>query len=370
MHGMRGIGRTMDSGMSRMHGGPNSDGVARWDFSTNANACGPCPLIVETMRRADVARYPDPQYSALRQKLATWHRVPPQRIVFAASASEFIMRITAVVARQASGAAAVAVPVHAFGDYAAAARAQGLAVVRGRTEAALVWHCDPSSPLGQVAPPDGPRSSGVQVLDLAYAPLRLEGESPWGADALDAVFQLHSPNKALGLTGVRGAYAIAPNDAGPWVKALDAAAPSWPLGAHAVAMLGAWPDDGPQRWLARSRDTLQGWKRAQQQLFTAMGCEPMPSVANFFCAQWPSDVPLTALRGEGIALRDCGSFGLPGRVRVSVQPPAAQLALRQAFERLQGGFVPGVQAPRPNIDRASDSATSMPSTPADMIPPA
>ncbi len=368
--------------MSRIHGGPNSDGAARWDFSTNANACGPCPGVVEAMRRADVTRYPDPRYSALRHKLAAWHGVQPQRIVFAASASEFVVRITAVVARLAPGAGAgadagpvaVAVPAHAYGDYAAAALAHGLAVVHGSIGAALVWHCDPSSPLGQAAPPDGRRSNALQVLDLAYAPLRLEGESCWAAAALDTVFQLHSPNKALGLTGVRGAYAVAPADAGPWLRALDAAAPSWPLGAHAVAMLDAWPDDGTQRWLSRSRETLRRWKRAQQRLFTAMGCEPLPSVANFFCARWPGDIPLAALRGEGIALRDCASFGLPGRVRVSVQPPAAQRALRRAFDRLQAGPARGVQVPtprpRPSIDRASDSATSMPSTPADMMPPA
>lgn len=319
--------------MTRVHGGPDADGAARWDFSTNANAGGPCPLVVEALRRADVTRYPDPQYRALRDKLAGWHGVHPGRILVAASASEFIMRITAVVARLAPGV--VVVPEHAYGDYAAAARAHGLAVVHAAPSAALVWRCDPSSPLGQAAPAGGQHTHAPQVLDLAYDPMRLEGERDWNAEELDAVFQLHSPNKALGLTGVRGAYAVAPSDAGPWTWALQAAAPSWPLGAHAVAMLDAWPNDGTQRWLARSRDMLRDWKLAQFGLFTAMGCEPAQSVANFFCARWPAALPLSAMRNEGIALRDCTSFGLPGWVRASVQPPAAQQALQRAFARLQ-----------------------------------
>lgn len=321
--------------VNRIHGGPDAQGPARWDFSTNANACGPCPPALEALRHADATRYPDPQYQALREKLARWHGVDARRILVAASASEFIMRITAVVARLAPGP--VLVPVHAYGDYAAAACAQGLAVVHvghAAPQPALVWHCDPSSPLGQAAAPNGPHMNVPQVLDLAYALLRLEGASPWEGKALDTVFQLHSPNKALGLTGLRGAYAIAPTDAGPWIGALEAAAPSWTLGAHAVAMLDAWPDEVTQRWLARSRDTLRGWKRAQLELFAALGSTPAPSVANFFCARWPGELNLAALRDEGIALRDCTSFGLPGWVRASVQPPAAQQALQRALVRL------------------------------------
>lgn len=322
--------------VTRIHGGPDAQGPARWDFSTNANACGPCPAVIEAVRAADASRYPDPQYRALRAKLAEWHGVEPDRIVPAASASEFIMRITAVSARLAPGP--VAVPVHAYGDYAAAAHAHGRALIHDGGTAALTWCCDPSSPLGQAASPDVAGVDGLTVLDLAYAPLRLEGDSHWPEDSLDRVFQLHSPNKALGLTGVRGAYAIAPRDAQHWVAALDAAAPSWPLGAHAVAMLDAWTGDSVQRWLARSRQSLLGWKREQVELFSALGCEVVPSVANFFCARWPVDLPLHALRAEGIALRDCTSFGLPGSVRASVQPPGAQQALRQAAFRLRAAL--------------------------------
>ena len=320
--------------VNRSHGGPDARAAARWDFSTNANACGPCPLVLEALRQADVTRYPDPQYCALREKLADWHGVDARRIVVAASASEFIVRITGVVARTTPGA--VRVPMHSYGDYAVAAHAHGLDVVHEATDAVLAWHCDPSSPIGQAAPPNGQRTNAISVLDLAYAPLRLEGDSHWQGAPLDTVFQLYSPNKALGLTGIRGAYAIAPPDAARWVNALQAAAPSWPLGTHAVAMLDAWPNDATQRWLARSRDTLRGWKRTQLELFAAMGCHPAPSVANFFCARWPSELPVAALRDESIALRDCTSFSLPGWVRASVQPPAAQQALQRAMVRLSG----------------------------------
>lgn len=38
------------------------------------------------------------------------------------------------------------------------------------------------------------------------------------------------------------------------------------------------------------------------------------------------------LRRQGLKLRDCASFGLPGRVRLAVAPPAAQDALQAALE--------------------------------------
>lgn len=333
--------------MTRPHGGPDARGPARWDFSTNANACGPCPHVLVAIHAADASRYPDPQYRALRDKLAQWHGVDPARLLFAASASEFIMRITAVSARLAPGA--VAVPCFAYGDYAAAAKAFGRPVMGidsgSHSPATLVWQCDPSSPLGQPAPPlDAAAPGAWQVLDCAYAPLRLEGASPWRQAALDSVFQLHSPNKALGLTGIRGAYAIAPDGAQMHAAALEAAAPSWPLGAHALAMLDAWPDDAVQHWLTTSRASLREWKAAQLELFASFGCEIAPSITHFFCARPSAPWPLAALRERGIALRDCASFGRPGWLRASVQPPAAQQALGEALFESGGVRRPKDQA--------------------------
>jgi histidinol-phosphate aminotransferase len=333
-----------------VHGGPDAQGVPVHDFSTNANACGPCPPVLDALRAADAARYPDPQYTVLRERLAAFHGVDRERLVVAASASEFILRFTAAAVGEGGGT--VVMPAQAYGDYARAARAFGLGVQVATAggpvapEARLAWACEPSTPLGQddaelAARVDGWPAGRPFVLDRAYAPLRLDGPSAGSLDAdrLARVWQLCSPNKALGLTGVRGAYAIAPSMVPPALLArLHALAPSWPLGAHAVAMLQAWTQPPARDWLSASLPTLSAWKRRQQALCAALGWEPMPSVANFFCARWPDDVPLRAglegLRARGIKLRDCGSFGLPGCVRVGVLPPASQDALAAAWSAL------------------------------------
>lgn len=325
------------SAMPRTHGGPDAMGAARWDFSTNVNAAGPCPQAVLALARADATRYPDPGYHALRERLAVWHGVDPQRILTAASASEFIQRLTTVGARLAPGS--VAIPALAYGDYAVAAHACGRRVVGiDDATATLRWYAEPSSPLGQdtAAPADvADVAARPTVLDLAYAPLRLSGEPCWSTDHRDAVFQLYSPNKALGLPGVRGAYAIAPVRASwpvqAWCAALEAAQPSWPLGAHAVALLECWSEPAAQAWLADACGTLRGWTDALRSALAELGLEPAPSVTPFLCARLPSAARTGALRAYGLAVRDTASFGLPGWMRVSAQKTEALAALRAAL---------------------------------------
>ena len=319
------------------HGGPDALGVPLHDFSTNSNACGPCPAVVQALAQVDASRYPDPRYTALRQQLAAFHGVAAERVVLAGSASEFIFRITALVAGQR--AHAVSVPPHAYGDYAQAARAHGLAVVPSGQPAALHWACEPSSPLGQ---PHGlldwAEAPGIRVLDCAYASLRLSGQPSVPPEALHTVWQLFTPNKALGLTGVRAAYAIAPLGADADVQALEQLCPSWPIGAHGVALLQAWASPAAQAWLDPSRDTLRDWKAQQIDVCESLGWQCLPSDANFFCAQpaVPAGMSLAQaladLRANGIKLRDATSFNLPGHVRLGVLPPRAQAALLRAWK--------------------------------------
>ena len=331
------------SGAQRVHGGPDHHGVPLHDFSTNSNACGPCPAALAAVRQADACQYPDASYSALRQQLAAFHGVEVQRVLLAASASEFIFRATALAARK--GGRAIWLPPHSYGDYAQAARAHRLAVVADAGKAQLLWACEPSSPLGAAQAglrelADGCATSTALVLDCAYEPLRLSGASTLTPAQLQTVWQLWTPNKALGLTGVRAAYAIAPVGARGAVLALDQLCASWPAGAHGVAMLQAWCRADVQDWLANSLTILRNWKARQIALCESMGWTCLPSDANFFCARpaLPEGLSLqqvlAQLRSQGIKLRDTASFGLPGHVRISVLPPVAQDALRSLWHEL------------------------------------
>ena len=321
------------------HGGPDALGAARHDFSTNGNAAGPCPVALAALRRADPRRYPDPSYAALRTALAEFHRVDPARIVLAASASEFIFRLSGLVARAAPGAQ-VWLPAHCYGDYGRAAAVWGLQPGAMPSSARLLWACDPASPLATPhehlgALVDGLAPQQICVLDLAYEPLRLHGSLALSARQRSRVWQLWTPNKALGCTGVRAAYAIAPASCQDIALQLEHLAPSWVLGTQGVALLHAWTTLAVQSWLLASLDTLRAWKARQLEVCALLGWKVrLGSVANFFCAQPPAHhLPqaLQALRKHGVKLRDATSFGLPGQVRLAVLPPAAQDALATAW---------------------------------------
>ena len=314
------------------HGGPDALGVPAWDFSTNANACGPCPHAQAAVQRADARHYPDPAYTALRESLAAFHSVDGDRIVIAGSASEFIGRISAWVARE--GGRRVWLPALAYGDYARAASAWRLERTPDPTQADLAWLCEPASPLGQAesrARAVAASGAATVVLDRAYEPLRLSGQGSLDPVALDGVWQLWTPNKALGLTGVRGSYAIAPVGGECMARSLDQLAPSWPLGAHAVALLEAWTSPDSQAWVSRCLPRLARWTGELRALLTGLGWMVRPSDAPYFCAAPPQALNVPALRARGIKLRDASSFGLSGQWRLNAQPPEAQAALRAAL---------------------------------------
>ena len=333
--------------LENCHGGTDALGVPAHDFSTNRNACGPCPQALAALQSAHSQQYPDPAYGALRQRLGDFHGVTAQRVVLAGSASEFIFRISAHAARL--GLQRAVLPAHSYGDYAQAARVWGLACERdsGAMQArALHWACEPSSPLGQADPAlarwqaDNGAGADLRVLDCAYQPLRLDGQ-PSAAAA--GVWQVWTPNKVLGMTGVRAAYALAPEGAEAHIAALQALAPSWVVGAHGVALLEAWTTPAVQQWIARSRIQLAQWKAAQIDLCAALGWQVEPgSLATYFVARWPRaehagmSARLAWLRrAHGIKLRDAASFGLPAAVRLGVLPPASQQALALAWRAAQ-----------------------------------
>lgn len=335
------------------HGGPDAAGVPVRDFSTNANACGPAPGALRAVQSADASRYPDPAGAALREALAERHGVSADRIVLASSASEFIVRITTAM-RCLQTELRVHLPSPGYGDYARAAGAVGATLVSSPAQADLLWHTQPGSPLGNDATCPTGHDTTLTVIDAAYAPLRLAGDAPaWP----DTAWQLWSPNKALGLTGVRAAYAIAPDfslgvsrDRAPdptpaaLTQRLISLAPSWPIGAHGVAMLHAWAGHETQRWLKRSLATLAEWKARQLALCASLGWTCTPSVVPFYVARPPEGLPLdhclALLRAQGIKLRDTASMGLPGAWRMSVQHPEAQQALRDAWPGVLAELTP------------------------------
>ncbi|ASM79104.1 aminotransferase (plasmid) [Vitreoscilla filiformis] len=339
------------------HGGPDAAGPVRFDFSTNANPLPAPEELWQVLRQVNRCCYPEPSYRALRACLGAWSGVGAERIVPTAGSSEAIRRLS--LAAHLQGWREVWVPEPGYADYRVAAQMLGLRVHAWRTPEqlmaglrshpgpALVWITEPASPTGGTLPPElwplllaRAHAGGAHVvLDRAYEPLRLYGHDPVPPDVAQQCWQMLSPNKALGLTGIRAGWLVVPEHLpmlmGEQVRAL---APSWVLSAEGVGLLQTWCEPSLQQWLSECRTTLRQWRQAQRDQLAQLGWmqEDEDSVTPFWLAR-PMEAVLdwterqAQLRQASIKLRDARSFGLPGWVRISTQSPTTVAALRDAW---------------------------------------
>jgi len=309
------------------------------DFSQNINPFGPPPEALEAARRAlyeESGRYPDLKYSKLRGALAQYLDVPPQTVVPTNGGAEALF-----LAAGAVGAGGALILEPTFSEYAAAARASGMEVVRrlvrrpqegfGFDHGALedldgisvVFLCNPNNPTGdslaygevlEVA--DRVRQAGaVLVVDEAFADFtpgisvsRMVDEGLWVARSFTKFFAI--PGLRLGC--------IVCDDA----ERIQRLQPSWPVNAVAAAAgIIAAGDSG------FSEASVSEIARLRGALFDALndlhGLQPFPGAANFLLVRGPEGLAGRLAR-RGLLVRGCGRFmGLgPGFFRVAVQGEA------------------------------------------------
>ncbi|WP_347242064.1 aminotransferase class I/II-fold pyridoxal phosphate-dependent enzyme [Thermus sp.] len=327
----------LDDVLRPIHGGTDEGREPLYDFSTNANALGPNPVILERLKAVDPSRYPDPLYRRLRAALAEAHGVRPEQVAVGTGTSELIHRL----ARWTYLRGPILLLPPTFSEYARAARALDLPLWEAESPEAflellprssLAFLCVPNNPTGEVYPfleEAARRAGGALVLDLAYYDL-MESPPPLPQGA----FRLYSPNKAHGLTGVRAGYLVAPLD----LTHFQNLAPSWPLSVYGEALLQAHLDPEARAWLEESKRELLRLRRLLAQGLRDLGLEVRESPANFLLVRVGKATEVArALRERGLRVRDATSFGLPEWLRLSAQREEAIGALLLALEEVLAG---------------------------------
>jgi len=318
------------------HGGPTAHAFTGLDFSVNANPYGPNPALLRALRDADHAHYPDPTYRTVRGRLADWHGVCAQEVGLAVGASDLLHRTV----RASLPTGGLLLSVHApFGELTRAAALQQ-AEVRVTSPQRVPGDIQPGVSLVYVGQPHNPtghrfaegelvtlaaacQSAGaLLIVDEAYAPF-LAAVRPLPHPSL---IRLLSPGKAHGLVGARPAYALAAPEV---IARLDNLAPAWHVPAGTAAVLAALPEAG-----AFLDTTLPLVRESAQTLAAALrSLGPVEHHGTPYLTLQVGHAAAVAAKALelGFRVRDCASYGLPERIRVSTRTPQENARLVQAL---------------------------------------
>jgi histidinol-phosphate/aromatic aminotransferase/cobyric acid decarboxylase-like protein len=261
------------------------------DLSASLNPVAPDVVALARSHLGALRRYPDA--SDAQRLLAEAIGVEPERLLLANGGSEAI----ALLGKTIGGR--VEEPEFSLHP-------------RGPADAPL-WRSNPHNPSGALAGP----AHRADVWDEAFFAL---ATGRWTRGDTTAVAVVGSLTKLFACPGLRLGYAIADPEL---IAGLRARQPEWAVGGLGLALL-------PE--LLEAAD-LEGWvaeiallRRELTDLLVRHGVAPHPSDANFVLCDAPPGFR-DKLLGQGIVVRDCASFGLPGRVRIAVPD-------REGMERL------------------------------------
>jgi histidinol-phosphate aminotransferase len=310
----------------------------------NEGLLGPFPgvreAVLEELERAWM--YPEQAYSDFREAIASWLATSVARIV----PGHGIQALIATVAHAfLEPGDRVVIPQPTYGLYAQVSSAAGAAVERvpgrdhrhdleavvgtaRRTQARLVWLCDPNNPTGSlVAGPEWqaflealPESCAV-VVDEAYVDYvdparRLRREQD--IEAGRPVVVLRTFSKIFGLAGLRLGYAIAHERLAAYLNVVQE-----PFNVNRAALAAGRASLGRLDLVEERRRGNASVRERFAHLLRELGTEPSLSEANFVLVRvGVDDLELVeALLRRGILVRPGSEFGLDEHVRITIGPP-------------------------------------------------
>jgi histidinol-phosphate aminotransferase len=320
----------------------------------NEGLFGPFPGVLEAAAAEleNAWMYPERAYSDLREALAAWLELPPERIVPGHGIQSLVTTIAAALVvpgdravlprptyglhaqvLAAAGAEIERVPVRTdlgldLERMAAAARASG---------AKLVVVCDPNNPTGLLLGREEweaflaalPAGCFV-VVDEAYVEyvepaLRLGRERESGR----RVILLRTFSKIFGLAGLRLGYAIVDEELEPYLDVVQE-----PFNVNRVALAAGCASLARTDLLEeRRREAVEARELLSARL-AELGARVIPSHANFVLAEIPGDDAELAdrLAARGFLIRAGSEFGLPGYIRVTAAPVPIMERFAQVLE--------------------------------------
>jgi histidinol-phosphate/aromatic aminotransferase/cobyric acid decarboxylase-like protein len=291
-----------------LHGGDGArvaaalgvDPSAVLDLSASFNPVAPDPGEVVARHVDAIARYPDADPAT--EALAAAMGVDGGRLLLTNGGAEAIALVAAELGRGWADPC----------DFSLYRRHLPKLDPRGPR-----FRSNPHNPTGRLAAPE----DVAEVSDEAFYPL---ATGHWTRG--DVAIVVGSLTKLFACPGLRLGYVLAPDP--ELIQRLALRQPRWSVNGLAAATL-------PE--LLATAD-LAGWAAAVAELRDALvkllrahDVDPQPSDANYVvCARAPG--LRERLAPQGVLVRDCASFGLPGQARVAVPDVEGLARLEAALE--------------------------------------
>lgn len=342
--------------MRQVHGGNLFAHPVRYDFSANLNPLG----MPEGVRRAVIENawlwehYPDPDCTALVQKLAAYEGIPATHIVCGNGADDLIYRITAALRPETAFLCAPS-----FGEYRKALEEQdcevrlyylreedGFSLTEGYQEALtpdmqMAILCTPNNPTGRCIS----KRQLAEIIALCQwygTTLLIDGcfldftEDGRMLNSLlrEHVILLKAFTKTYAMPGLRLGYALFGDaDLAARVKQTGQ---FWSVSAPAQAAGIAALEE--QAYFTKTKALIRTERQFLTEALTKTGVKVYPSDANFLLFRSVPGLAEQLLR-ENILIRSCESFeGLDERFyRIAVRTHARNEVLMDALRRCLHG---------------------------------
>jgi adenosylcobyric acid synthase len=278
------------------------------DLATSLNPVAPDIRLLIATTLDSIRRYPDA--GAATRAMAGALGIDPSQVLLTNGGAEAIALVAAVL-----GEGSVDDPE--FSLY----RRHLASVVPGAGR----WRSNPHNPTGRLAAP----GETAAVWDEAFYPL---ATGSWTrGDAASGSVVLGSLTKLLACPGLRLGYLVTTDE--DLMERLARLQPRWSVSSPALAALPRLLDlidlPGWQRAVAALREDLCS-------LLASHGLDPGPSAANFVLVGQATGLR-DRLAHQGVVVRDCESFGLPGSVRIAVPNEAGLERLASALGQASSG---------------------------------
>lgn len=322
-------------------------------LNDNANLFGVNPAVEEVAEKFDFARlwaYPSENSDALRQRLASEFGVSADEVIVGNGSDEVLDIASKCFINPGD---VFSSPAPTFSMYKFYARLHLARIsekpLRGdfsldpapllEERAKLIAICQPNNPTGMLFRPKDVRqvlaeAYGIVMLDEAYADFcgsDMLGDVMGAPHAID----VRTFSKAYGLAGLRIGYAMSRKEIIDELRSVRT-----PFGLNSFAEAVAVRAMDNRDWVREVASKVRSGMAYIQPKLEALGFQVYPSDCNFLLCRAPVPSPalVSALRAEGVAVRDCNAYPLlENHVRITMAPQPVLDVLVDRLERIIGG---------------------------------